>query len=195
MKRQPPDPRVDQYFLALKKWEKELQELRKILLDSGLKEELKWNVPVYTLDKKNVAGIHGLKEFCALAFFKGVLLKDPEGILVRPGQNTNAGRWIKFTAVPEILQRKKILKDYIHEAMEIERSGAKLPAPEKVKMPAEFKQWLKDDPALKKSFDALTPGRQKSWLLYFSAPKHSKSRLSRIEKSLPKILKGKGMQD
>jgi len=178
------------------KWEEELSRLRAILLDCGLTEELKWSQPCYTYQKRNVVIMSAFKEFCALNFMKGSLLKDTYGILVKPGENTQVGRQIRFTNVEDIIKMEPILKEYVHEAMEIEKSGQRPtikgnPEP----MPVEFQRKLDEMPDLKTAFEALTPGRQRAYILYFSAPKQSKTRESRIEKCMPKILDGKGLSD
>jgi uncharacterized protein YdeI (YjbR/CyaY-like superfamily) len=167
-----------------------------VLLDCQLTEELKWGKPCYTFQKSNLAIMYGLKESCAVGFLKGALLKDPNGILIKPGEHSQSGRWIKFTSVREIVEMEPILKAYIHEAIEAEKAGLKVefkknPEP----IPKELKNKLDEIPALKTAFKALTPGRQRGYILYFSAPKQSKTRESRIEKWLQHILNGKGMQD
>jgi uncharacterized protein YdeI (YjbR/CyaY-like superfamily) len=191
------NPDVDGYFSKAKKWQKELKKLRRIILDCGLTEELKWYQPCYTFQKSNVAIIHGLKESCALAFFKGVLLNDANGILVKPGENTQSGRWIKFTSVREIVEMEAIVKAYIHEAIEVEKAGLKvtLKKTSDFIIAEEFQNHLDENPALKTAFEALTPGRQRAYLLHFSAPKQSKTRVSRVEKCMPQILNGKGLND
>jgi len=191
------NPKVDAFLNRAEKWRPELDLLRSIILDCGLTEELKWNVPIYTSNKKNVAGINGLKEYCALAFFKGVLLKDEHHILSRPGQHTQAARWAKFTSVEQIAQMEPVLKAYIAEAIAIEKAGLKI-QPKKTedfRVPEEFQSRLDVIPVLKEAFDALTPGRQRGYLFYFSQPKQSQTRIARIEKLIPKILAGKGLND
>ncbi|MBM9500589.1 DUF1801 domain-containing protein [Leptospira sp. 201903071] len=191
------NPKVDFYFNKAEKWQKELEKLRAIVLDSKLTEELKWGTPCYILEKNNIVLIHTFKEYCALLFFKGALLKDKEGILIQQTKNTQAARQIRFTDVREIVKMKSILKAYIREAIEIEKAGLKV----KFKKTAEFdapEEWinkLEEVPRLKTAFDALTPGRQRAYLLHFSAPKQSKTRESRVEKCIPKILAGKGLDD
>lgn len=177
-------------------WPEELKQLRNILLDSGLAETLKWGVPCYTYQDSNIVLMSAFKEYCALSFFKGALLKDANGILDRPGENTQAARLIRFTDVREIVEMEPILKAYIHEAIEVEKAGLKVEFkknPEPV--PEEFQKKLDEDPVLKTAFDALTPGRQRGYLLHFSAPKQSKTRESRIEKYIQKILDGQGLND
>ena len=191
------NPKVDQFLSNVPKWREELQQLRMIILDCGLTEELKWGVPCYTFHKHNIVGINGLKESCALAFFKGALLQDSDGILTKPGKHTQAGRWIKFTSLREIVKLAPTLKAYIYEAIELEKAGLKVPLKKTTDfaVPEEFQQKLTKNKALKKAFEALTPGRQRAYILYFSEAKQSKTRESRIEKYIPKILNGKGMND
>ncbi len=191
------NPKVDEYLSEVTKWQNELKKLRRIILDCGLTEELKWGVPCYTFDKTNIIGINGLKECCALSFFKGVLLSDPSKILLQPGENTQAGRWIKFTNVAEIAGMETVLKDYIREAIEVEIAGVKVVYKElgEFAIPEEFQKKLAKDPALKTAFEALTPGRQRAYLLHFTAPKQSKTRETRIEKCMPQIICGKGLND
>jgi uncharacterized protein YdeI (YjbR/CyaY-like superfamily) len=190
------NPKVDFYFSKAKKWQEELEKLRTIVLDCQLTEELKWGVPCYTCQKNNIVLIHVFKEYCALLFFKGALLKDANGILVKQTENVQAGRQIRFTSVREIVEMENILKAYIHEAIEVEKAGLKVnfkknPDP----IPEEFQNKLDEIPALKTAFDALTPGRQRAYILYFSAPKLSKTRASRVEKYVRQILNGKGLDD
>ena len=191
------NPKVDFYFSKAKKWQKELEQLRTIVLDCGLTEELKWGVPCYTFQKSNIVLIHVFKEYCALLFFKGALLNDTNGILIQQTKNVQAARQIRFTSVREIMGMKTILKAYIFEAIEVEKAGlkVKLKKTAAFTMPEEFKNKLDEKPALKTAFDALTPGRQRAYILYFSAPKQSKTRESRVEKSMKQILKGKGLND
>ena len=191
------NPKVEFYFIKAKKWQEELEKLRIILLDCGLTEELKWGVPCYTFEKRNVVLIHGFKEYCALLFFKGVLLKDAKGILIQQTENVQAARQIRFTNVREIVKLTPTLKAYIHEAMEVEKAGLKvnLKKTTEFKVPEEFQNKLDEIPALKTAFHALTPGRQRAYLLHFSAPKQSKTRESRVEKYTKQILKGKGLND
>lgn len=191
------NPKVDVFLSNIDKWQKELQKLREIILSCGLTEEVKWNVPIYTFENKNIAGINGLKDFCALAFFKGVFLKDTEKILHTPGKHVQGARWLKFTTVREITKLTPVIKAYIFEAIEIEKAGLKIPRqkPSDLVIPDEFNTHLKKNPVLKKAFNALTPGRQKGYIFYFSAPKLSKNREARIEKYIPQILDGKGIDD
>jgi uncharacterized protein YdeI (YjbR/CyaY-like superfamily) len=191
------NPKVDFYFTKAKKWSEEIKKLRMIILDCGLTEELKWGVPCYTFEKTNIVLIHVFKEYCAMLFFKGALLNDANGILIQQTKNVQSARQIRFTNVREITEMKSTLKAYIYEAIEVEKAGLKVKHKKTIEysIPAEFKKKLKEIPALKTAFDALTPGRQRGYLLYFSAPKQSKTRESRIDKSMPQILKGKGLND
>jgi uncharacterized protein YdeI (YjbR/CyaY-like superfamily) len=191
------NPKVDFYFSKPNKWQEEIRRLRSIVLGCGLTEELKWGCPCYTFQKTNIVLIHIFKEYCALLFFKGVLLHDAEGILVQQTKNVQVARQIRFSSVKEIVQMKTILKAYIFEAIEVEKSGIK-PTKKKTteySIPEEFQKKLDKTPALKSAFKALTPGRQRGYILYFSAPKQSKTRASRIEKSIKQILTGKGLND
>jgi uncharacterized protein YdeI (YjbR/CyaY-like superfamily) len=191
------NPKVDVYLSKSKKWQEELEKLRMIILDCQLTEELKWSKPCYTFQKSNIVIIIPLKEHCALMFCKGALLKDANGILIKPGENTQAGRWIKFTSVREIVEMETILKAYIYEAIEVEKAGLKVNFKKTAEfiIPEEFQNKLNEIPALKTAFDALTPGRQRAYILYFSAPKQSKTRESRVEKCMQQILNGKGLDD
>lgn len=191
------NPKVDFFFRKGKQWHDEYEKLRNVCVECELTEELKWGCPCYTFEKRNIVLIHGFKEYCALLFFKGALLKDPKGILVQQTENVQAARQIRFGNVREIIKLKPTLKAYIKEAIEVEKAGVKvnLKKTAEFKMPAEFKNKLEETPQLKKAFNALTPGRQRGYLLYFSAPKQSKTREARVEKSMPQILKGKGLND
>ena len=191
------NPKVDFYFNKAKKWQEEFERLRMIILDCGLTEELKWGVPCYTFEKRNIVLIHGFKEYCALLFFKGALLNDPKGILIQQTENVQAARQIRFTNVREIVKMKPILKAYIYEAIEVEKAGLKVNFKKTTEfiIPEEFQNKLDEIPALKTAFDALTPGRQRAYVLYFSAPKQSKTRESRVEKCMQQILSGKGLND
>ena len=191
------NPKVDGYLRKTKKWQEELKALRRIILDCPLNEEMKWRHPCYTFQGKNIVLINGFKEYCALLFVKGVLLKDTKGLLVELGENTQAGRVIRFTNVREIAEMETTLKAYIHEAIEVEKSGlkVKLKKTAEYKIPEEFKKKLGEIPALKTAYDALTPGRQRGYLLYFSGAKQSQTRESRVEKCMQQILKGKGLYD
>ena len=192
-----PNPKADWFFSKGKQWREEFEKLRMICLDCGLTEELKWGCPCYTFEKRNIVLMHGFKEYCALLFFKGALLKDPEDILIQQTKNVQAARQIRFTDVRQIVKMKPILKAYIYEAIEVERDGLKVPLKKtkEFNVPEEFQNKLNKNPALKKAFNALTPGRQRGYLLFFSAPKQPKTRESRIEKSIPQILVGKGLND
>jgi uncharacterized protein YdeI (YjbR/CyaY-like superfamily) len=190
------NPKVDIFLRKAKKWQAEFEKLRRIILGFQLAEELKWGKPCYTFQNSNIVIIQGFKESCALMFCKGALLKDPDGVLKKPGASTQAGRWIKFTNVREILEMERILKAYIHEAIEVEKAGLKVnfkKNPEPV--PEELQNKLDKIPALKTAFASLTPGRQRGYILFFSAAKQSKTRESRIEKCMPQILKGMGLND
>ena len=191
------NPKVDFYFDKGKKWQEEIKKLRAIVLDCGLTEELKWGCPCYTLENTNIVLIHEFKEYCALLFFKGALLKDTEGILIQQTKNVQAARQIRFTSAPEITKMKSILKAYIFQAIEVEKAGlkVKLKKATEYSVPEEFKKRLDKNAALKSAFKALTPGRQRAYLLYFSAPKQSKTRESRVEKSVKPILNGMGLND
>ncbi len=191
------NPKVDFYFSKAKTWQDEIKQLRLIVLDCGLTEELKWGCPCYTFEDSNIVLIHVFKEYCALLFFKGALLKDPRSILVQQTENVQAARQIRFTNVHEIVKMKGILKAYIYKAIEVEEAGlkVKLKKTTEFKMPEEFKNKLDKIPSLKTAFYALTPGRQRGYLLFFAAPKQSKTREARIEKSIKKILTGKGLND
>ena len=191
------NPKVDFFFSKAKKWQKEFEKLRMITLDCGLSEELKWGVPCYTFEKRNIVLIHGFKEYCALLFFKGALLNDANGILIQQTENVQAARQIRFTNINEILELEPILKTYIFEAIEVERAGLKVPlkkTPEFV-VTEEFQKKLDEIPVLKTAFNALTPGRQRAYLLHFSTPKQPKTREARIEKCMQQILEGKGLND
>ena len=196
------NPKVDTFLRKAKNWKEEFETLRTIVLDCGLTEELKWGCPCYTYplsgkQKSNIVLIHGFKEYCALLFFKGALLKDLNGILIQQTKNVQAARQIRFTNVREIVKMAPILKAYIHEAIEVENAGLKveLKKTSDFIIPEEFQKKLDKIPALKKAFDALTPGRQRAYLFFFSQPKQSKTRASRVEKCVQQILKGKGLND
>jgi uncharacterized protein YdeI (YjbR/CyaY-like superfamily) len=191
------NPKVDFYFNKVSKWQEELEQLRKIVLDCGLNEELKWGCPCYTYQKSNIVLIHVFKDYCAVLFFKGVLLNDPDGILIQQTKNVQVARQIRFSNVREIIKMKKILKAYIYEAIEVEKAGlkVKLKKASEFSIPEEFQKKLDKSPALKKAFTSLTPGRQRGYILYFSAAKQSKTRESRVEKYAKQILKGKGLED
>ena len=189
--------RVDGFFKKAKTWRAEFEKLRKVCLDCGLTEELKWGKPCYTCQDHNIVLIHGFKDYCALLFFKGALLKDPKGILIQQTENVQAARQIRFTNVQEIVALKPTLKAYIKEAIEADKAGLEVSYKKtsEFAIPEEFQDRLDGYPALKKAFRALTPGRQRGYLLYFSAAKQSKTREARVEKCLEQILNGKGLND
>lgn len=191
------NPKVDFYFGKAKKWQEELEKLRMIVLDCGLTEELKWGVPCYLFQGNNIVLIHVFKEYCALLFFKGALLNDANGILVQQTENVQSARQVRFTNVEEIAGMEPILKAYIYEAIEVEKAGLEVEFKKTTAfiIAEEFQKKLDKTPALKTAFDALTPGRQRAYLLHFSAPKQSKTRELRVEKYVPQILDGKGLND
>jgi len=191
------NPKVDFYFSEAEKWRDELAKLRTIVLDSPLTEELKWGVPCYTFQKSNIVLIHVFKEYCALLFVKGALLKDTYGVLIQQTENVQAARQVRFTNIQEIVELEPTLKAYINEAIQVEVSGLKVnyKKAEEFSIPDEFLSKLEDNPDLETAFYALTPGRQRAYLLYFSAPKQSKTREARVEKFLLQILSGKGLND
>jgi uncharacterized protein YdeI (YjbR/CyaY-like superfamily) len=191
------NPKVDFYFSKAQKWQKELAKLRTIILDCQLSEELKWGVPCYSFQESNIVLIHVFKEYCALLFIKGALLHDANGILIQQTKNVQAGRQIRFTNVREIVEMETILKAYIFEAIEVEKAGLKVNFKKATEfiIPEEFQNKLDEIPALKTAFDALTPGRQRAYILFFSEPKQSKTRESRVEKCMQQILNGKGLND
>lgn len=189
--------KVDFYFNNEIKWQEEIRRLRMIVLDRGLAEELKWGVPCYNFQNNNIVLIHVFKEYCALLFFKGALLKDTKGILVQQTKNVQAARQLRFRDINEILKKEKTIKAYIQEAINVEKAGLKVEFKKtsEFKIPEEFQSELNGSKALKTAFYSLTPGRQRAYLLYFSAPKQSKTRETRIEKYMKQILKGKGLND
>lgn len=191
------NPKVDGYLRKAKKWQKEMEKLRLIILDCQLTEELKWGKPCYTFQKTNIVLIVGFKEYCALIFCKGALLNDAHDLLIKPGENTQAQRQIRFTNLREIVQTEPILKNYIFQAIEAEKAGLQVNYKKHTELifPEEFQNKLDEIPALNTAFQALTPGRQRAYHLYFSAAKQSKTRASRVEKWMPQILQGKGMDD
>ncbi|MFD1772307.1 YdeI/OmpD-associated family protein [Paenibacillus rhizophilus] len=191
------NPKVDEFLSKAKKWQEEFEKLRMIILDCQLTEEFKWMHPCYTFEKKNIVLIHGFKEYCALLFHKGALLKDTHGILIQQTENVQAARQIRFTNVQEIVEMETILKAYIYEAIEVEKSGLEVNFKKNTefKIPEEFQNKFDEIPALKTAFEALTPGRQRAYILYFSEPKQSKTRESRVEKYMQQILGGKGLND
>ena len=191
------NPKVDFFFTKDTKWQKEYEKLRTIILDCGLTEELKWGCPCYTFQKRNIVLIHGFKEYCAILFFKGALLNDPNSILIQQTENVQAARQVRFTNIRQIVKMKPILKAYIYEAIEVEKAGLKVNFKKTADfiIPEEFQNKLDKIPGLKTAFKALTPGRQRAYIFYFSQPKQSKTRESRIEKSMKQILNGKGLND
>jgi uncharacterized protein YdeI (YjbR/CyaY-like superfamily) len=191
------NPKVDFYFNKAQAWQEELAQLRRIVLECGLPEELKWGCPCYTFHNSNIVLIHYFKEYCALLFFKGALLNDSDGILVQQTENVQSARQIRFISVQQIGQMESIIKTYVYEAIEVEKAGLKvvLKKTEEFSILEEFQVKLDEIPALKTAFEALTPGRQRGYCLYFSAPKQSKTRESRVEKYLEHILDGKGLDD
>lgn len=192
-----PNPKVDFFFTKAKSWQQEYAILREICLSTELEEELKWGVPCYTLDKKNVVLIHGFKDYCALLFHKGALIKDKEGLLIQQTENVQAARQLRFTSLKEITKSKIVIKEYIQQAIQIEKEGIKVPMKKTTEfaVPEEFAAILKSNAKLKKAFEALTPGRQRGYLLFFSQAKQSKTREARVEKYIPHILAGKGIDD
>ncbi|MEJ8844347.1 YdeI/OmpD-associated family protein [Lacibacter sp. H375] len=191
------NPEVDWYFSKNEQWEKEITKLRKIILDCGLTEELKWGSPCYLHEGRNIVLIHVFKEYCAVLFFKGALLKDDHGILIQQSENVQSARQVRFTNSKEIVKLEKILKAYIYEAIEVEKAGlkVKLKKVAEYTMPEEFQKKLAKSKTLKAAFEKLTPGRQRGYLLHFSSAKQSKTREARVEKYLQKILDGKGLDD
>ncbi|MCM2975219.1 YdeI family protein [Priestia aryabhattai] len=191
------NPKVNEFLTKAKKWKEEYETLRKIVLDCELTEDFKWMNPCYTFEKKNIVLIHGFKEYCALLFPKGSLLQDSHGILIQQTENVQGARQIRFTNVQEIAEKEAILKAYIYEAIEVEKAGLKVKAkkPEELIIPEELQHKFDEIPALKDAFTTLTPGRQRAYILHFSAAKQSKTRASRVEKCIPNILNGKGLND
>ncbi|MBT31763.1 MAG: hypothetical protein CMO01_19060 [Thalassobius sp.] len=191
------NPKVDFFFEKASKWQEAYEKLRTIVLDCGLVEELKWGVPCYTVQDNNVVLIHGFKEYCALLFHKGALLKDADGILIQQTENVQAARQIRFSNVLEIIDLEETIKAYIKEAVQVEKAGLKVELKKTAEytVPEEFQSVLDDNPNIKSAFDALTPGRQRGYLLHFSQPKQAKTRESRIEKCISQILDGKGLND
>jgi uncharacterized protein YdeI (YjbR/CyaY-like superfamily) len=193
----PTNPKVDWFFTKASKWQQEYALLRMTVLDCELTEELKWGCPCYTFQKANIVLIHGFKEYCALLFHKGALLKDKEGILIQQTENVQSARQIRFTNIEEIAKMEKVIKSYIEQAIEVEKAGLKVEMKKatEYKMPEEFAKVLEDMAELKTAFYALSPGRQRGYLLYFSQAKQSKTREARVEKYVEKILKGQGLED
>lgn len=191
------NPKVDAFMERTTEWHDEIAALRKIILDCDLTEDFKWGWPCYSVDRKNVVLIHGFKEYCALLLFKGALLKDPEGILVQQTENVQAARQIRFTGLAEIKRMDNVVKSYIHQAVDVEKAGLKVDfkKTKEFPVPEEFQSKLDTMPEVKTAFEALTPGRQRGYLLHFSSAKQSKTREARIEKCIPQILEGKGLDD
>lgn len=191
------NPKVDFYFDKAKTWQQEIEKLRTIALDSELTEDLKWGCPCYALEKRNIVLIHVFKEYCALLFFKGVLMKDPQGILIQQTENVQTARQMRFTSLEQIVELETYIQAYIREAIAVENSGLKVPMKKTAEfaMPEEFENVLTILPALKRAFEALTPGRQRAYLLHFAAPKQSKTREARIEKAKDAIMNGIGLND
>jgi len=191
------NPKVDARIAEDKRWASELKKLRKVVLSTGLTEELKWGQPCYTLDGKNVVLIHGFKEYFALLFMKGALMNDPQGLLIQQTANVQSGRQIRFTSGGEVTRLAPTLKAYVKDAIAVEKSGARVKKKEtaEFEMPAEFKAILDKKPKVKKAFQALTPGRQRGYLLHFSSARQARTREARIEKCLPQILAGRGLHD
>lgn len=189
--------KIDSFLRREKSWLPEFEELRRILLSCGLTEELKWGQPCYTLNDKNIVLIHGFKAYCALLFFKGALLKDPKQLLIQQTKNVQAARQLRFTTITEILKAEKAIRSFVKEAIALEKSGVKvaLKKTSEFEMPQEFQQRLNKNKALKKAFESLTPGRQRAYLLHFSSPKQTATRVARIEKAIPGILDGLGLND
>lgn len=189
--------KVNWFFDKSTKWQAAYQELRDIMLTLDLTEELKWGCPCYTYDKNNIVLIHGFKDYCALLFMKGAIMKDPKQLLVQQTENVQSARQVRFTNLNEIVKQKAVIKSYIKNAIEVEKSGVKIEMKKttEYKIPVEFQAALNEMNELKTSFDKLTPGRQKGYLLYFASAKQSKTRNERIEKYIPKILDGKGLED
>lgn len=191
-----PDPRIEAFFAEAPRWRAELVALRTILLDAGLTEEWKWRSPCYTADGGNVALLWGFKEECRLGFFKGVLLRDPKGILVAPGENSRSSRTLNLTSLAEIRQLEGVIRDYVRDAIDLEKAGRKVELPkDDLAPPPELVAILEADATLKQAFEALTPGRRRGWILHFAQPKQPATRRSRIEKAAPRIRAGKGMHD
>ncbi|MFF2015890.1 YdeI family protein [Paenibacillus sp. NPDC058177] len=191
------NPKVDEFLGKAKKWKEEYEKLRNIVLDCGLTEEYKWMHPCYTHENKNIVLIHGFKDYCALLFHKGALLKDANGILIQQTENVQAARQIRFTNIQEIVELEAILKAYINEAIEVEKSGLEVELKKNTEytIPEELQNKFDEIPGLKDAFEALTPGRQRAYILYFSDAKQAKTRTARVEKYMQHILDGKGLND
>ena len=192
-----PNPKTDWFFVKDTRWQKEYEKLRKIILSCGLSEELKWGCPCYTFENNNIVLMHGFKEYCALLFFKGALLADPDGMLIQQTENVQSARQLRFTSVQQVVKAERIVKAYVYEAIEVERAGlhVKYKKTKDFKIPDEFQTKLDKMPSLKTAFNALTPGRQRAYIFHFSQPKQSKTRTARVEKYLKQILNGKGLDD
>ncbi|PKR76660.1 hypothetical protein CEY16_12630 [Halalkalibacillus sediminis] len=195
MKNRELNPKVDEFLSKSKKWKEEYEKLREIVLDCGLTEDFKWKHPCYTFENNNIVLIHGFKEYCALLFHKGALLKDPNKILVQQTENVQAARQIRFTNVQEIITIESTLKEYIYEAVEVEKSGLQVEKKTDYTIPEELQSKFEENPALKTAFEALTPGRQRAYILYISKAKQSRTRQARVEKYEHHILDGKGLND
>ncbi len=191
------NPKADFFFAGNGKWHEEYALLRAAILECPLSEELKWGCPCYTDGDANIVLIHGFKEYCAVLFFKGVLLNDPDGVLIRQTENVQAARQMRFTNVNEVIEKIPVLKKLVREAIEVEKSGLKVPMKKssEFKMAEEFQKALETTEGLKVAFEALTPGRQRAYLLHFSSPKLAATREARVMKSIPRILGGKGLDD
>ncbi len=189
------NPRVDEFVGAAKRWRPEYERLREIVFDCGLVEEFKWMHPCYTRDGRNIVLIHGFKEYCALLFFKGALLRDPKGVLLQQTENVQSGRQMRFQCLEEIEALATTVRDYVQEAVEVEVSGLKVERQGEMEMPQELRSRLDSSPDLKAAFEALTPGRQRAYLIHFSQPKKSGTRASRVERHVDRILNGKGLND
>lgn len=189
------NPKVDGFISKPQKWQEEFKELRMIILDCELTEELKWGVPCYTFHGKNIVLIHGFKEYCALLFFKGVLLQDTHDMLIQQTENVQSSRQIRFTNIEEIVDNENILKEYIYNAIAVEKAGIEVNIKKNIEIPDELQHKFNEVPELQSAFEALTPGRQRAYVLYFSKAKQSKTREARIEKYMQQILQGKGLND
>lgn len=191
------NPKVDAYLAKAKSWQQELRQLRAIALDCKLDEAFKWGTPCYTHEGANIVLMHTFKDYCALLFFKGALMKDPKGILIQQTKNTQAARQIRFTGVQDIVKLEAAIKAYVREAIKVEQAGLKVAFKETAEfdMPAEFQSKLDRMPELKKAFESLTPGRQRAYLLHFSEARQSATRSARVDKCTPRILDGKGLTD
>ncbi|AOV09219.1 YdeI/OmpD-associated family protein [Sporosarcina ureilytica] len=195
MKNRKTNPKIDEYLNKTQEWQEEFTAMRRIALDCGLTEDFKWNHPCYTLNNKNIVLIHGFKEYCAYLFHKGALLQDTQGILIQQTENVQSARQIRFTTISEITENEAVLKDYIYQAIEVEKAGLKVEKKAEIMIPEELQSKFDDIPELKIAFEELTPGRQRAYTLYFSQAKQSKTRTSRVEKYIQHILDGKGLND